>query len=197
MAQASNSGQCSATASSTVSHHIFQDIGVEDISEADSVLCGLEQFVCCLYGESGSDDVNQVRSDIFRSRYDAKSPQKYFENPGGIDLSLLPPCRSSLRMHYKRVQFQCWIWKNSHVARVLIPSPAGCGWKFEGENLFVDWTDGDIMPQKLIDILASEENPREYTSDDGDYENHEEEEIEEDEEVDNILDIIFEDDQED
>ena len=65
----------------------------------------------------------------------------------------------------------------------------------DGGNIIVQWTDGDMMPQQLIDILTDNE-PKLFTiyvdiNDD----EAQEELVEKGDEVDNILDIVFEDDQ--
>jgi len=56
-----------------------------------------------------------------------------------------------------RANYQCFIWKQSHVAKPELPLPVCCGWKLDDdEALVVQWIDGDIMPQKLVDVLATD-----------------------------------------
>ena len=82
------------------------------------------------------------------------------------------------------------------ICYVDIPSPIGNGWMTdEGDNLIVQWTDGDMMPQQLIDILADNEPKISTIYVDINVDEAQEELVEEDDEVDNILDIVFEDDQ--
>jgi len=108
--------------------------------------------------------------------------------PSGIGLSLLPPCRSSLRKHVLRANYQTFLWKHAHIADLCIPSPIGCGWTVgEDDRRMIDWVDDDIIPMKLVDILA------EHTDDD-EQEVGEDEEIEDDDVVDCIIDEIFSDD---
>jgi len=57
-------------------------------------------------------------------------------------------------------------------------------------SVIVQWTDGDILPQELVDILASTGAKRDESE-------TTEEEIEEDYEVDNVVDVVFEDDEDD
>lgn len=84
----------------------------------------------------------------------------------------------------------------AHVFFFDIPSPVGAGWQLDADdNVAVHWIEGNVRPQQLVDILEcnqpdSEDNSEEILEQFGD-------EVEEDDEVDNILDIIFEDDQED
>ena len=60
---------------------------------------------------------------------------------------------ADMRLHIMRANYQTLIWRQSDIAYVDIPSPIGNGWMTdEGGHLIVQWTDGDIMPQQLIDI---------------------------------------------
>jgi len=134
-------------------------------------------------------DINKLRSPLFQSRYSIGLPQSMLSaRPSGIGLSLLPPCRSSLRKHVLRANYQTFLWKHAHIADLCIPSPIGCGWTVgEDDRRMIDWVDDDIIPMKLVDILA------EHTDDD-EQEVGEDEEIEDDDVVDCIIDEIFSDD---
>ena len=89
----------------------------------------------------------------------------------GVDLSLLPPCRSSLKMHIRRANYQCLIWCKAEQATPDIPPPDGHGWYQENGKLAYQWTDGDPMPKELVDVLIEE------LPDDEDEENEEDPEI--------------------
>jgi len=181
---------------------VFIRLGSTANSLSDADLQDLERFVCSLYGNEKCSGTNQLRCDIFKSRYNSNSSTKACSIENGVDLSLIPPCLSSLRMHCLRVNYQTFIWRHSHQAFSDIPSPVGNGWKMDDDgNLSIEWTDGDVLPQQLVDILASAE-PKEsssVSSDISEFEPYEafEEEVEEDCEFDNIIDIIFDDDQDD
>ena len=177
---------------------VFQRLGATSDKLCDLDVKELQQFVCYMYGKTSHTDTNKVRYDIFTARYESKTEKNAFSIHNGIDLSLLPPCQSSLYMHCLRANYQSYIWNNSHKPYVEVPSPVGCGWRLDGGELSIDWTYGDIMPQQLLDVLrtpddndAAEEDELNY-----DYEVFENE-VEEDCEVDNILDVIFDDDQDD
>ena len=173
-------------------------------------------FLCCLYGKPKISDPNIVRYEIFKSQYEPKSEKNSFSIHNGIDMSLLPPCVSSLRLHSLRANYQTFIWKHSHVGYTDLPMPEGNGWtKNEMGILCVDWTSGDIMPQQLVDILSDNEKDKrdpvpqsDDVEDDDDEEDSTEtepgyhyelfeNEIEERDEIDNIIDVVFEDEDED
>ena len=54
-----------------------------------------------------------------------------------------------------RVNYQSFIWRNSHLATVDVPSPVGKGWQLEDGYLVVEWTSEDVLPPQLVDVLAS------------------------------------------
>lgn len=180
---------------------VFKHLGSEINVEKDT-LEALEHFVCCMYGRPTYRDVNALRYKLFQARYDVKSTTTGLTIPPGVDSSLLPPCRSSLQMHAKRANYVANVWKNSHIAYPKLPSPIGLGWMSAADgSVTIQWTDGDILPQQLIDIMSPTSDAVSAAHCDADDEDDdvphvEEEELEEDYEIDNILDVFFEDEQE-
>jgi len=94
------------------------------------------------------------------------------------------------------------LWKHAHVAYPKMPKPAGFGWETTQEDLLeVKWTQGDLMPQELVDVLE----PSVYTPCEGSPSadvtqqvpdtDMDDEEVEEDYEMDNIIDVIFSDEE--
>lgn len=81
----------------------FQSIGTTATDVSESKLVQVEKFVCAMYGKPSYSDVNEVRYEIFRSRYEMKPQKKTVSINHGVDLSLLPPCRTSLCKHVQRV----------------------------------------------------------------------------------------------
>ena len=103
-------------------------------------------------------------------------------------MSLLPPCRSALEMHIHRVNYQVFVWINSHVNKPCLPDLDKSGWKISGEEIDYDWVKGNlVVPEQLIDILC-EQNVEEGADQDSD------EEEEEDFEMTNMVDEVYQDD---
>ena len=79
-------------------------------------------------------------------------------NYDGVNISLLPPSRESLRMHIRRDNYQTLIWKKSRGPNTKYP-PAGPdrhGWTIDNNGqLEIFWTAGNLMPQELADVIAS------------------------------------------
>jgi len=152
----------------------------------DMLFSKLEHYVCLMYSPGNIVDINKVRSTMFQSRYSIGLPQSMLSaQSSGIDLSLLPPCRGSLHKHALRANYQAFICRHAHVAKLELLSPSGCGWTVEDDTLKIDWVDGDIIPTQLVDILAEQSNDDDV------------QEADEDDVVDNIIDDIFCDDEDD
>jgi len=75
----------------------------------ESTYLNIEQFVCSMYGKPSYLDVHKLRCETFRSRYDCNPTQTGIRIHNGIDISLLPPCRTALRKHCQRVNYQAYI----------------------------------------------------------------------------------------
>jgi len=164
---------------------VFESLG-KSIVLMPSVMADLEWYVCAVYGKPKYTDVNKMRYDLFKARYQPNATNKRLGQDDGIDLSLLPPCRSSLKMHALRANYVAYTWKQAHVTHPEIPSLLGLGWTHDAEGvLAIQWSQGDIMPQGLLHVLAcqSPADPEDA-----------EEDIEEDCEIDNTFDVWFDDD---
>lgn len=70
----------------------------------DKKKLALEEFVCQLYS-SNLIDVNETRYKIFMKKYTLKN--KLF------DLSILPPCKSSLMLCIKQENYVAKLWKGA------------------------------------------------------------------------------------
>ena len=72
-----------------------------------------------------------------------------------MDMSLLPPCRSALEMHVRRVNYQVFVWIHSHENNPDLPNLDINGWNKDGEKIEYDWVkDTLIVPAQLIDIFV-------------------------------------------
>ena len=80
----------------------------------DNVFNGLEEYVCYLYGFR-KKDINHVCHELFQRTYSRDKIK---------DLSLLPPCQSTLKLHPSRANVVAKIWKSADEANVDIPDVA-------------------------------------------------------------------------
>ena len=132
----------------------------------------MESFVCCLYGRPKYSDVNKLRYDLCLEKFQTGGGSGPLSGSSGTDLSLLPPCKASLKLHTERANYQTLIWKQANKSNPDIPSPVGRGWKEDESGLQIQWTEGDILPTELVDILCerpgieadTEEQPPQFGS---------------------------------
>ena len=169
--------------------NVFASLGKSDQVDEDAML-KIEKFVCSMYGKPSYRDVNKLRYDLFKTRYQPKSANKSFAFDDGLDLSLLPPCRDSLQRHILRCNYVALMWKQSHLAYPQLPPATDSGWKLDcSGNLEIEWNAGDIMPQDLIDVIVLAGTKDE--NDPGLQVLVCPNDIEEDDEVDNMIDEDF------
>ncbi|KAK3107392.1 hypothetical protein FSP39_013623 [Pinctada imbricata] len=129
----------------------FLDLGSE--SFASKTLVNLEKFVCLMYGKKDSE-VNKLRYNMFLDKFSCGSGSSPLSTKNGVDLSSLPPCRSSLRLHIKRARYQSLIWNCANIANPSLPDPPGQGWTIDNNGrLVIQWIDGQMLPQELADIV--------------------------------------------
>ena len=119
---------------------LFQDLGNEwNVPEENYMQA--ETFICQFYGHGEESDVNQLRYKI------------YCAKRGKIEGEQLPPCRSSLRKHVDRANYQCRIWKLSLRSLYEVPSPTLHGWKQSEDDgngeLEIDWMDCLPAPEEV------------------------------------------------
>lgn len=101
-----------------------------------------------MYGRPSYNDVNQLRCDVFKEKF---KPSSGLRTADGSDLSLLPPCRTSLRLHIARANYQCYIWQHAAENFPEIPTPESNGWKIVENAIHYVWNDGAIFPPSFLD----------------------------------------------
>ena len=99
----------------------------------------LEEFVCLLYGSRGVKKIDDLRHQLFQKTYQ--------QNNKIIDLSLLPPCEQTLRLHSLRCTFVAKIWKNSDVCTLQEPPITNHGCTGERE---IQWAGLKSLSQTIL-----------------------------------------------
>ena len=96
----------------------------------------IEALVCHLYGEK-SQNVDLLRYEL----YGAKG--------GKVEPEGLPPCRSSLRLHLLRANYQAAVWRRAVFLLPDIPSPHGHGCRYAVHLIWWNISGLDVnLPQK-------------------------------------------------
>ena len=126
--------------------------------------CLLKEYVCSLYGEKKLS-VSEVRFYILQKKRERENKL--------IDLSLIPPYKSSLRLHILRMNFLASIWKNTDRATINTPDVTECSWNADvtiesiqedfPENITEFLVDEDI--EQSEDVLSEEDVESDMGSD--------------------------------
>ena len=97
----------------------------------------LQAFVCHLYDQQSSDDVNEARFNLFRL--------------GKHSEELLPKTKDSLEKHILRTNYQAAVWRRSLYQAQNLPGPVGNGWKLSDDGtLEVHWGDLPCAPENVL-----------------------------------------------
>lgn len=135
----------------------FKTLGNQwDVS--DELKLTLEKYVCSLYSSS-KKDVNEVRMDIFM--------KKQKSNNQIVDLSILPPCKSTLTLHIERANYVARIWKMSSSRQIIAPTFRSYGWNEDGSICWVD----EQYPEDITDLMLNDDDAcEEYGDEESDNE---------------------------
>ena len=66
---------------------------------------------------------------------------------------MIPPCKSSLRLHILRTNCVASIWKNTHRATINIPDVTEHGWNDDGT---IEWIQ-EAFPENITEFLMDED----------------------------------------
>ena len=80
----------------------------------------------------------------------------YCAKGGKVDPEALPPCRTSLRLHMKRANYQAAIWRRAVIPHPDVPSPHGHGWKVCSTSKLVEfvWLGTKPAPEEVLELLS-------------------------------------------
>ena len=112
------------------------------VEEDDGIMPVLEQYVCTIHVYPREKSVNVVRSKLFEKKY----------TKGGkvINMTLLPPCNSSLLLHIKRSNYVAKISRSSLTSWLDADEVSENGWLPDGSTYWVE----DVFPQEIEEILC-------------------------------------------
>ena len=88
-------------------------------------------------------------TEVNESRYEMFCSKK-----GKIESSQLPPCQHSLRKHIDRANYQALIWRKCSEQYPDIPEPEDHGWKYENNQLAIDWMTILPAPDSILEFLS-------------------------------------------
>ena len=111
----------------------------------------------------------------------------------GVDISLLPPCRSAIDKYIRTVNYQACVWIHSYGNQQGLWDSDKSGRKINVEEIEYDWVKGNLnVPEQLINILCEQNvdgDADQDTDDDGVDEDDDEGVVD----MTNMVDKVFED----
>ena len=99
--------------------------------------------MCQLYGKM-CQSVDVLRYEIHCARGEKVEPES------------LPPCKSSLRLHVTRANYQAAIWRRVINPFLVTPSPPGHGWEVDNASNVVKfaWLGTKPAPEEAVELLS-------------------------------------------
>ena len=81
----------------------------------------------------------------------------YCAKRGKVAPEALPPCRTLLRLHIKRANYQAAIWRRAVIRHPDVPSPHGHGWKVCGTSKLVEfvWLGTKPVPEEVLELFLA------------------------------------------
>ena len=113
----------------------------------------LEEFVCSLYRKN-KEDINQLGYEMLQIVYEKKGKIQ--------DLSFLPPSRSSLQLHCKRLNDVAKMWRSRLSCNIDLDNIQNYGWSENGDIIWIY----EAFPENTEIILVDDEISDEDDNDD-------------------------------
>ena len=146
----------------------FKRLSLEQVEPNMTVF---SSFVCEMYGQSGTTDVNEARYRLFKKMSGKGQDENPFENVKRIDCSLLPPCENTLKMQVLRAKYVSIVWAKADQRNPTDGlDPLQFGWMKNLSDRFTpDWFTGSSIPSNLLnqEVINEYEELEEYHEDDG------------------------------
>ena len=131
-------------------------------------MTALEKYVCTLYG-SKENLVDAARLDMFMKKQTKENKV--------TDLSVIPPCLTSLYLQIKRKNYVAAVWKRTEHPKTLFTIIEEHGWQ---ADCSINWIE-EPFPDDFSDLLYEEdEYSYETTNDENDESDIDESEMESD-----------------
>ena len=166
---------------------ILRRIG-EERQCSELLINDMEAFTCPIYGGTKYNSINKPQYDTFLRKYHSSNTGNVLNVSDGADMSLLPPCRSALEMHIRKMNYQVFVWVHAQENHPDLPAIQDSGWKVNGDQIEYEWTKGNlIVPEQLVVILCNQ------IAADEDDDHQDDNTVDEGIELANMLHEVFED----
>jgi hypothetical protein len=114
----------------------FKSLGAA-YTVANELFKNIQKYVCVLYGQFSTVDVNLARFNLF-------SIGQYSE-------STMPCTKDVLLLHTKRASYQAYLWRNALQATLSPPPISEFGWEINDGNVRVKWMTMPAAPNGILE----------------------------------------------
>ena len=120
----------------------------------DDIREDIEKFTCKVYGKKKLTSINEVRFQIFSSKYKPNGKKnKTIMDVKSMDGSAMPPCSRVLQEKITRTALVASRWLSSTEQFQKPMSSKDHGWMLEDGKYKIKWFDGSAAPRSLDIIL--------------------------------------------
>ena len=140
----------------------FATLG-EGLSEVPvNVRQEIESFLCKVYGKKKLTSIDEVRLQVFASKYKPKkNGTRSITDVKSMDGSAMPPCSRVLQEKINRTSLVASKWFSSTEPFEPAMSPPEYGWIFQDGKYKIKWFEGAVAPRSLDIILNDVEEDEE------------------------------------
>lgn len=114
----------------------FRDIGSQ-FGYEDTLLQDVQKFVCRLYNQSDTDEVNKARLIISRL--------------GNFNEGAMPCTEDVLKKHLSRANYQAAIWRRALCQIIGAPDLRDHGWRVDNAAVSILWMDLPPAPDGILE----------------------------------------------
>ena len=119
-------------------------LGDRSVDINEEIYNDLEAYVYVLYGSKEVTNINQLQYSKFKEKNDQQ--KKY------VDLTTVPPWRSSLYLHSKRANRAAYTIKWATLSSASKPLLEDCGWSNDGS---MNWV-ADPFLENILELIVND-----------------------------------------
>ena len=128
---------------------------------SEETMENIERFCCKVYGKRKLTSINEVRLQIFASKYKPKkNGTKSITDVKSMDGSSMPPCQRVLQQKIKRTNLVATRWCAATEPFEPVMSPYDYGLDCEDKEYRIKWFEGEAAPRSL-DIMLEDADDEE------------------------------------
>ena len=140
----------------------FAAVGEGSLVVPENARQEIERFLCKVYGQKKLSSIDEVRFQVFASKYKPKkNGAQSITDVKSMDGSAMPPCFHVLQEKINRTAFVASKWCSSTEPLEPAMSPSDSGWFFEDGKYKIKLFEGGAAPRSLVILLNDADDEKE------------------------------------